>query len=905
MSKDPKYTRFPFKVLPYSLKHIAVPKELMVDYENGKLYVRSEDGSEDILLSSDSDDILKPHIEDYNNPHKVTKNQIGLENVKNIEQASLEDFLQHLKDTNPHHTTKEDVGLGNVENYGVASIDDVLNKTPNKYLTPKILNHILENYDIVKREPLLTINVVPEDAIVKVQINGEWVIGNQHEVSPGEYEYIVSKNGYFAKSGIVIMNNKDISIDIILDKVTHIMNRVFVDNYNIAALKSDNTMSLNSGNSNMTQGWMYAVDEDHSFIDFSVYFNTFVGLREDNSLRMISHYESHNEYSPDNPIIKYSDRIVPSGNEYLKVAAGRGIGTAIKTDGTIISFGDDMTFIKNTPKDNDFIDISIYDKYAIGVKSTGELKIWNGHYEELAAGSEENMMYVKDNMPTSNNFKHVSCSAYYAIGLKTDGTLEVWGRDSYLGNMSELIMEASEVKKVISAEYGAECLFLTEDGDMYEVTYSSITKLSSNIIDIGYNGSVYAGIKEDGTVISNKDYIDNIENHSNNHIIIGANMTPTYVKIISGMDRRHVVIPYRSKIQIFDTTDANIVIHHSDDYYDYTDVIYRPDSNIEYVFDFVKKDTSTYDKLIQNPVDYIHFVNDDTYYYGVDKDNSAFCNIDLGLVNNANIKQLCLIAKSYNTYDIYVLYDNGELYSYNKDTGFKPIYENTYIDEVVNSKSRLFCLDVDRRLIETNLLYDDSGSYIPNKSFINISTIADYSATAKTDDGSIVYWRSNRYSDGHYPITIQGESNNYTCPKVLRDMGLYIDNGAIRVIESNNISSKYNKIKDTSKLYNIKNMDVREWSGEGYIGVATDNNGKIHLWGDWNGYEYDKSNVHRSLTSIGDSIVYARIVNKGYGDLYILAITAYGVPLILLNGGYDSSTTNGYFKSIKFKVFKD
>ena len=83
-------------------------------------------------------DNLTKHIEDYNNPHKVTKDQVGLGNVDNtsdkdkpLSDAAKEainevktlitssgtDLSNHIKDyTNPHRVTAEQVGLGNVNN---------------------------------------------------------------------------------------------------------------------------------------------------------------------------------------------------------------------------------------------------------------------------------------------------------------------------------------------------------------------------------------------------------------------------------------------------------------------------------------------------------------------------------------------------------------------------------------------------------------------------------------------------------------------------------------------------------------------------------------------------------------------------------------------------------------------
>ncbi|PAE51990.1 phage tail protein [Bacillus licheniformis] len=62
------------------------------------------------------------HAAKIDNPHKVTKAQVGLSNVDNVKQASKADFDNHVGNTaNPHAVTKAQVGLSNVDNVKQAS----------------------------------------------------------------------------------------------------------------------------------------------------------------------------------------------------------------------------------------------------------------------------------------------------------------------------------------------------------------------------------------------------------------------------------------------------------------------------------------------------------------------------------------------------------------------------------------------------------------------------------------------------------------------------------------------------------------------------------------------------------------------------------------------------------------
>jgi hypothetical protein len=110
-------------------------------------------------------DGVSDHIDDTNNPHNTTKLQVGLGNVSDYavaSQAEAEDgtlntrymtplrgkqqiqalignaLTDHLNDSdNPHATTKDQVGLGNVDNYMTASnAQAVAGTATNLFLTP-------------------------------------------------------------------------------------------------------------------------------------------------------------------------------------------------------------------------------------------------------------------------------------------------------------------------------------------------------------------------------------------------------------------------------------------------------------------------------------------------------------------------------------------------------------------------------------------------------------------------------------------------------------------------------------------------------------------------------------------------------------------------------------------------
>ncbi|MGM0239490.1 hypothetical protein [Enterococcus sp. AZ103] len=78
------------------------------------------------------------HVANKNNPHSVTKSQVGLGNVDNVQQAPLTDFTTHKNDkTNPHSVTKAQTGLGSVDNYSTATQSEAeLGTSSIRFMTP-------------------------------------------------------------------------------------------------------------------------------------------------------------------------------------------------------------------------------------------------------------------------------------------------------------------------------------------------------------------------------------------------------------------------------------------------------------------------------------------------------------------------------------------------------------------------------------------------------------------------------------------------------------------------------------------------------------------------------------------------------------------------------------------------
>lgn len=118
------------------------------------------------FLSKKVQPIVDAHIGDKNNPHGVTKSQVGLSDVPNYRMATLAEAMEGVLGNrfmspslvqavvadriaaamadSGDKPTKESIGLGNVQNYGIADFEQAVAGTSNElYMTPlRVANHV-------------------------------------------------------------------------------------------------------------------------------------------------------------------------------------------------------------------------------------------------------------------------------------------------------------------------------------------------------------------------------------------------------------------------------------------------------------------------------------------------------------------------------------------------------------------------------------------------------------------------------------------------------------------------------------------------------------------------------------------------------------------------------------------
>lgn len=162
--RNPRITSWEFVANPPTRFPVVDHPHDIHDFKTMRDVQHAIDGVRDAVLAN-SGGGLAQHVANLNNPHNVTKTQVGLGNVADYPVASLQEAQQGIANNrymtalrvanaidyragqmldnhannknNPHSVTKQQVGLGSVEDYPVATITEAQQGTSNtRYMTP-------------------------------------------------------------------------------------------------------------------------------------------------------------------------------------------------------------------------------------------------------------------------------------------------------------------------------------------------------------------------------------------------------------------------------------------------------------------------------------------------------------------------------------------------------------------------------------------------------------------------------------------------------------------------------------------------------------------------------------------------------------------------------------------------
>ena len=109
---------------------------------------------------------------------------------------------------------------------------------------------------------------------------------------------------------------------------------------------------------------------------------------------------------------------VPSGNDYTAISAGGCHSLALKSDGSVVGWGFDNQGQATPPSGNDYTAIAAGGYHSLALKSDGSLVGWGENF------------YDQINVPAGNDFVAISAGLYHSLALKSDGSLVAWGANN-------------------------------------------------------------------------------------------------------------------------------------------------------------------------------------------------------------------------------------------------------------------------------------------------------------------------------------------------------------------------------------------------------------------------------------------------------------------------------------------
>jgi len=106
-------------------------------------------------------------------------------------------------------------------------------------------------------------------------------------------------------------------------------------------------------------------------------------------------------------------------NTFTAIAAGYYLSLAIKSDGSIIGWGDNSYGQATPPVGNDFNAIASGLYHSLALKKDGSIVCWGDNY------------YGQTTPPEGNDFVAITAGLCDSLALKSDGTIVGWGYDEY------------------------------------------------------------------------------------------------------------------------------------------------------------------------------------------------------------------------------------------------------------------------------------------------------------------------------------------------------------------------------------------------------------------------------------------------------------------------------------------
>lgn len=109
---------------------------------------------------------------------------------------------------------------------------------------------------------------------------------------------------------------------------------------------------------------------------------------------------------------------IPTGDDFIAVAAGKNFAVALRQNGTLVDWGSFNQVTGSTPTGNNFIAVAAGEEHALALRSDGTIAAWGKNNKGQSA------------IPPYSDFTKIAAGRYHNVALRAGGVAYAWGDNS-------------------------------------------------------------------------------------------------------------------------------------------------------------------------------------------------------------------------------------------------------------------------------------------------------------------------------------------------------------------------------------------------------------------------------------------------------------------------------------------
>jgi len=184
----------------------------------------------------------------------------------------------------------------------------------------------------------------------------------------------------------------------------------------------------------------------------------------------------------------YGQASPPSGTDFVAVAAGCYHSLALKADGSIVGWGDDYSGQASPPSGTDFVAVAAGCYHSLALKADGSIVGWGKDYSGQASP------------PSGTDFVAVAAGGHHSLALKADGSIVGWGWDGF-----DQASPPAGTDFVAVAAGGLHSLALKADGSIvgwgWDYDGQASPPSGTDFVAVAAGGEHSLALKADGSIV--------------------------------------------------------------------------------------------------------------------------------------------------------------------------------------------------------------------------------------------------------------------------------------------------------------------------------------------------------------------------------------------------------------------